>query len=159
MDWPITEFIGLNHGCSISLSILKRRLGQENLVHRPLAGRRSPQRDIVNAIEQELDGSGSNIGYRKMHRYFQAKGMICRRKDVRITAKELDPEGVLLRTRRRLHRRKGPNYTWHIDGHDKLKPFGFSVHGCIDGFCKKLIWLKVGSSNMEWNHPVTQLKS
>ena len=39
------------------------------------------------------------------------------------------------------------NYVWHIDGHDKLKPFGFSVHGCIDGFSRKLIWLEVTSVN------------
>ena len=129
----IIELIGIHHGCFISLSTLKRWLRQENLVRRP---RRSPQRDIVNAIPEELVGSGSNIGYRKMHRYLQAKGTICRREDVRVTVKELDPEGVSLRRRRRLHRRKyiskGPNYTWHIDGHDKLKPFGFSVHGCMD---------------------------
>ena len=121
------------------------------MVRRPLAGRRSPQRDIVNAIAKELGSSGSNIGYRKMHRYLPTKAMICRCEDVRVTVKELDPEGVSLRRRRRLHRRKyiskGPNYTWHIDGHDKSKPFGFSVHGCIDGFSRKLIWLKVGSSN------------
>ena len=28
---------------------------------------------------------------------------------------------------------KGPNYVWHTDGMDKLKPYGFAVHGCIDG--------------------------
>ena len=22
---------------------------------------------------------------------------------------------------------------WHLDGYDKLKPFGFAVHACIDG--------------------------
>ena len=145
----VIELIGIHHGCFISLSTLKRWLRQENLVRRPLAGRRSPQRDIVNAIAKELGSSGSNIGYRKMHRYLPTKAMICRCEDVRVTVKELDPEGVSLRRRRRLHRRKyiskGPNYTWHIDGHDKLKPFGFSVHGCIDGFSRKLIWLKVGS--------------
>ena len=27
----------------------------------------------------------------------------------------------------------GPNYLWHMDGNDKLKPYGFSIHGCIDG--------------------------
>ena len=41
--------------------------------------------------------------------------MICRREDVRVTVKELDPEGVSLRRKRRLHRHKyiseGPNYT------------------------------------------------
>ncbi len=24
-------------------------------------------------------------------------------------------------------------YTWHADGHDKLSPYGFCIHGCIDG--------------------------
>ena len=27
-----------------------------------------------------------------------------------------------------------PNYVLLIDGHDKLKPFGFLVHGCSEGF-------------------------
>ena len=29
---------------------------------------------------------------------------------------------------------QGPNFCWHMDGNDKLKPYGFSVHGCIDGY-------------------------
>ena len=31
--------------------------------------------------------------------------------------------------------------------HDKLKPFGFSVHGCIDRFSRRLLWLEVGPTN------------
>ena len=41
----------------------------------------------------------------------------------------------------------GPNYLWHIDGYDKIKRFGFAIHGCIDGFSKKLLWLKVANTN------------
>ena len=37
------------------------------------AGRWSPKRDIANVVEEELSGSGSNIGYQKMHRYLQVK--------------------------------------------------------------------------------------
>ena len=59
----ITKIIGLYHGCSIFLSTLKRQLRQKNLVRRPFAQRWSPQRDIVNAIAEELGGSGFNIGY------------------------------------------------------------------------------------------------
>ena len=29
---------------------------------------------------------------------------------------------------------QGPNQVWHIDGNDKLKKFGFAIHGCIDGW-------------------------
>jgi hypothetical protein len=43
----------------------------------------------------------------------------------------VDPNGVERRKRRRLIRRKycapGPNFIWHVDGYDKLKPFGFAV--------------------------------
>ena len=55
------------------------------------------------------------------------------------------------RKRRKLRRRKyfsaGPNYCWHIDVHGKLKPFGFLLHGCINGFSRRLIWVEVSSSN------------
>ena len=61
-----------------------------------------------------------------------------------------DPEGVQLRKRRRLRRRKYinmPNFVWHIDGHDKLKPYGFSIHGSIDSFSRGVLWLEVSTSN------------
>ena len=73
--------------------------------------------------------------------------------------KKLDPTGVELRRSHRLQRRiylsrvciytasmhvtiasygfiifvQGPNFCWHLDGYDKLSPFGFHIHGCIDG--------------------------
>ena len=28
----------------------------------------------------------------------------------------------------------GPNSVWHCDGMDELKPYGFAIHGCIDGY-------------------------
>jgi len=62
-----------------------------------------------------------------------------------------DPEGVEHRSqhrlRRRIYRCKGPNYLWHIDGYDKLKPFGFCIHGAIDGLSRRILWLEVASSN------------
>ena len=33
----------------------------------------------------------------------------------------------------------------------KLKPRGFPIHGCVDGFSRKVLWLKVTRSN---NNPV-----
>ena len=51
------------------------------------------------------------------------------------------------RLHQRTHIRPGPNLSWHVDGYDKLKPFGLSVHGCIDGFSRRLLWLQVQRSN------------
>ena len=72
--------------------------------------------------------------------------------DVRQIVKQLDPpDSAKLRKHRRLRRRRyvvdSRDFVWHLDGHDKLKPFGFSIHGCINGFSQYLIWLEVASSN------------
>ena len=48
---------------------------------------------------------------------------------------------------RRRYSNPGPNFAWHIDGYDKIKPWGFPVHGAIDGFSRKILWLKVVRSN------------
>ena len=70
---------------------------------------------------------------------------------VRLALRFIDEEAVVMRQRHRLKRRKhvnpGPNFCWHIDGYDKLKPFGFAIHGGIDGFSRKVLWLKVGPTN------------
>ena len=35
--------------------------------------------------------------------------------------------------------------------YDKLKYFVFSIHGCVDGFSRKILWLHVGASNKDPN--------
>ena len=63
----------------------------------------------------------------------------------------MDPDSSNLRKARQLRRRTylnpGPNQAWHIDDYDKLKPFGFPIHGAIDGFSRRILWLKVTRSN------------
>lgn len=87
------------------------------------------------------------------------RGILVTRKRVRLLLKELDGNGVTLRQRRRLKRRDyvnpGPNFVWHIDGYDKLKPYGFAIHGAIDGFSRRVMWLEVGVTN---NNPFVILK-
>ncbi|XP_059930116.1 uncharacterized protein LOC132473851 [Gadus macrocephalus] len=40
-----------------------------------------------------------------------------------------------------------PNKVWHVDGYDKLKPFGIAISGCIDGYSRRLMWLSSDSTN------------
>lgn len=40
-----------------------------------------------------------------------------------------------------------PNYTWHFDWYDKLKPYGLAISGCIDGYSQKVLWLVCGATN------------
>ena len=145
----ILGFIVNVHGIRLSLRQLKRILSKRK------CKRRNDQdnlEDVVCAITNELKGSGSVIGYRSMHqRLTNEYGLVVTRNTVRLVLKILDPDGVESRSRHRLRRRlysaKGPNYLWHVDGCDKLKPFGFCIHGAIDGYSRRVLWLEVSSSN------------
>ena len=65
--------------------------------------------------------------------------------------KEIDPIGCELRRKHGIKRRQyinsGPNFARHSDGYDKLKPWGFPIHGAIDGYSRKILWLKVTRIN------------
>ena len=49
--------------------------------------------------------------------------------------------------KRRSYVNQGPNDSWHMDAYDKLKPFGCAIHGAIDGFSRKILWLELARSN------------
>ena len=145
----ILLFLGLHHGIFLSLRHLKRLLKSMGL-----GRRRNPSdiRDVCQAIEEELRGSGSCIGYSQMaQRLVNEHRLVVGGETVRELLKIIDREGVEKRLRHRLKRRqyqtKGPNYLWHIDGYDKLKPFGFCIHGAIDGYSRRILWLEIGSTN------------
>lgn len=57
---------------------------------------------------------------------------------VRLLLRQVDPVGVTARQQRRLARRtyrsRGPNETWHVDGYDKLRPYGFLISGYVNVF-------------------------
>ena len=147
----ILSFLVLSHGIRLSLRQLKRILKNQGLLRRR---NHSSPHEIVSAVERELRGSGSSIGYRLMHQRLRNDyGLVVDRETVRATLKTLDQEGVDRRTRQRLKRRiysaKGPNYIWHIDGYDKLKPFGFCIHGAIDGYSRRILWLEASVINTE----------
>ena len=42
---------------------------------------------------------------------------------------------------------QGPNFVWSTDGYDKLRHWGFYIHGCIDAYSRYIIWLHVGITN------------
>ena len=141
----IIAFLALRHGILLSLRHLKRIERQRSLGR---GGRPSDGWDVFAAIEQELSGSGSSIGYRQMHQRLQIDYHLqVDRETVRHISKALDPDGVETPSRRRLQRRKyrskGPDFIWHIDGYDKLKPFGLCIHDAIDGYNCRILWLQV----------------
>ena len=81
----------------------------------------------------------------------EMEGIRIPRKFVQMFLKEIDPAGCERRRQHSIRRRQyvnpGPDFAWHIDGYDKLKPWGFPIHGAIDGYSRKILWLKVARTN------------
>ena len=73
----------------------------------------------------------------------------------------VDPQGILNRTihctiiQRRVYCVSGSLALWHLDGNHKLIRWGFVVHGCIDGYSRKIMYLYCHSNNKA--HTVLQV--
>ena len=142
----ILSVLSTDHGLTISLRTLQRRL-QEHGLYRRLP---SELDKAVSFIEEQVANSGLS-GYRWMYTRCRQNGLLVTRDLVASILQIVDPDGITRRINRRLKRRKyfarGPNFLWHIDGYDKVKPYGIAIHGCIDGFSRKLIWLEAATTN------------
>ena len=103
---------------SISLSTLKRKPTSLGLSRKTNIS----DDELRSAIEKELGKSGCFVGYRKMWARIRKRGVIVKRARVMTLLKELDPDGIESRRKKRLRRRAyrtiGSNFIWHIDGHD-----------------------------------------
>lgn len=138
----IVDVLSSQFGLEISMRQLRRILHRLGLQRRG----ESDIVDVASFVSDSLNTSAQQHGYRLMHLRCTLNGYKISMHNVRKLLKLLDPEGVELRRRRRLIRRryysKGPNFTWHLDSYDKLKPYGIAINGCIDGYSRYIVWLE-----------------
>ena len=142
----IIIFLNVYHGISISIPTLKRRLRHYSLRRKQIAFNENIVRGI---IEREMQGPRSIKGYKSMYQTLrQSYGVHVPRDNVMHILKEIDPSGTgEWKWKKLKYFSTGPNATWYMDGFDKLKPYGFPIHGCVDGFSRRIMWLKVTRSN------------
>ncbi|KAF6722217.1 hypothetical protein FQA47_016494 [Oryzias melastigma] len=150
--------MGMNYKDILQSLALHGIIVSERHLHRILRGMRLERRrydldEAIDFIVEQLQGDGQDHGYRWMYTKCKQRGIRVRKEDVRILLSLLDPVGSHVRQRRRLRRRhysaKGQNYVWHIDSYDKLNPYGICINRCIDGFSRKIIWLRAAFTNSD----------
>ena len=87
--------------------------------------------EIRQEIIKNLNGPGCSGGHRSRSHALRLKGIQVPRRVVEELCRELDPVCCHERKAHRLQRRQytnpGPNFAWHTDGYDKLKPYGLGV--------------------------------
>lgn len=152
----IVHFLQEYHGISMNVRTLKRRLSRRQY-GLPRRNRQVySEYSVREIIKREIEGPLSLLGYRGMWNKLRTSYNISVPRDmVMRILRELDPDSSALEKARKLQRRSyvspGPNASWHVDGYDKVKPCGLPIPGCVDGFFRRIMWLKVCKSN---NNPV-----
>ena len=146
--WEILRFLENEDGINISMPTLRRHLKRLGLF------RRKAQSDVLDValfLQEQLNQHGMLHGYKFMHLKCIPSGLVVTQRTVRHLLKILDPEGVQLwqqnRLRRRLYTNPGPNFLWHVDSYDKLKPYGICINGAADGFSRMVMWLHAYTTN------------
>lgn len=147
----ILKFLHKHHKSKMSLRTLKTKLKIFGLARRNVMDQNTAQK-FEEAIRKELSGPSINSGYRTIWRRLAFyHGVFVPRDAVMYTLQQIDPEGSNNRRACKLKRREygnaGANSCWHVDDYDKLKSFGFPIHGWINGSSHKIIWLKTVHSN------------
>ncbi|CAH0748589.1 unnamed protein product [Bemisia tabaci] len=155
LDIPVDEVITLRR-CNLSWSKIARVL---NVSRQSLWNfrRRSNLEDphaFSNLDDEELANEifaiytqHPSIGYKYLWASLKTRGIFVTWARLISCVRLINPIGVLSRRRRRLRRReyrvKASNYLWHMDGNEKLVPWHFYIHGCTDGFSRKIIYLQL----------------
>lgn len=144
----ILEAMAWRHGLVISKRTLQRHLQKVKCFRRK---HKSDILDVTVFVENLLTEYNCLHGYRWVHAKCIQHGLVVSRDDICLLLTILDSDGVKLHSSRKLRRRqyhsRGPNSTWHMDGYDKLKPYGLCISGCIDGFSRYIVWMSVYKTN------------
>ena len=148
----ILQFLKHEHFIKISLRTLNNRVKTYGIGKRNQNNYHGDVNQLKSVIGEEVQGCGQLLGYLSMWNHLRLNHNIYAPRDHVMTAlQQVDPAGTEARRKHQLKCREyesnGPNDCWHIDGYDKLKPFGFPIHGAIDGHSHKILWLKVVQSN------------
>ena len=107
----------------------------------------------LEKIVQQVVSEFPNSGIRMVRGHLLSKGIKVTWERTRCTLWKVDPEGILNRSRqrpminRRVYSVPGSLALWHIDGNHKLIHWGFVVHGGVDGFSRKVMYLECNTNN------------
>ena len=111
-----------------------------------------PDHELDLTVDEILQ-SFPNCGIRRMKGFLQSKGLRLQWDRVCASMWRVDPTSLLLRTtqlntiQRRKYAVPGTLALWHLDGNHKLIRWRLVIHGCIDGYSRRVMFLECSSNN------------
>ena len=108
--------------------------------------------ELDSKISSYITRHGGSTGQSYIICHLRSLGLRVQRSRVRESIARLDPKNSAVRWGVVVYRRNyyvpWPNSLWHLDGHHSLIRWGFVVYGCIDGFSRRVIFLKCNPNNL-----------
>lgn len=110
------------------------------------------ENNVLDNIIRDYIVNNPNRGEIMTWGYLLSEGFRVTREQLRDSIYRVDPENRERRRKgaivRRVYNVHGPHHLWHLDGNHKLiRVFRAVVHGCIDGFTRKIIFLHIHDNN------------
>ena len=142
----ISEMLG------VSAKTVSRRIKHFNLKEE-VPKYTSISNEDLDVIVAEIYRQFPNCGIRRMKGFLNARGVRLQWERVRSSLWRIDPSGILMRTMqlnlvsRRHYSVPGPLFLWHLDGNHKIIRWGFVIHGCVDGYSRRVMYLKASTNN------------
>ncbi|XP_072559959.1 uncharacterized protein [Paramormyrops kingsleyae] len=135
----------------VSLKTVRRRMSEYDLsIHSTYS--QISQDDLQKMISDFITEFPES-GYKKVTGFLRSVGVRVQQKRIREALRLVDPVGTFLRgltintIQRRGYSVHSPLSLWHIDGNHKLIQWRIVVHGAIDGYSRKIMYLKASSNN------------
>ncbi|CAB4006490.1 hypothetical protein AWC38_SpisGene3841 [Paramuricea clavata] len=135
----------------VSRWTIYRRIQEYNLLHLSEFSNLSDA-EIDEVLRDYTSRHGRTTGEVLIMGYLRSRGIHLQRRRVRNSMARIDPENAALRWGAAVYRRRyqvpWANSLWHLDGHHSLIRWGLVIHGCIDGFSRRRIYLHCSSNNL-----------
>ena len=108
--------------------------------------------DLDALVRRIINQSAGVIGYQFMDATLRDVGHRVPRHRIRASMSRVDLLGSLERWAtlipRTVYAVRSPNSLWHMDGNHKLaNAYGFVLHGAIDGYSRRIIYLECNTNN------------
>ena len=108
--------------------------------------------DLDKIVSTYIINHGTATGQNYVGGHLRSLGLRVQRRRIRENIVRVDPQNTALRwgvvVARRIYHVPWPNSLWHLDGHHSLIRWKIVVHGCIDGFSRRIIFLRSDSNNL-----------
>ena len=132
----------------VSRSTIYRRMAEEGRV---IGGYTAISDRALDILIRRLKTDHPQDGEVMMAGHLTRIGVRITRARLRASIHRVDPGGVAERGRRAIQRRvysvPHANYVWHIDSNHKLIRWRMVIHGAVDGYSRKILYLKCANNN------------